>query len=122
MPEKRKVLIIEDDPKNLKLAKDLLELGGFEVVAASDAEKGISLAKSQPPDVIVMDFKLPGLNGFQAQKILADDEKTRNIPLVFVTATVTSEEKKILFDTGCAVIAKPINTRTFVNEVRRLIK
>lgn len=120
MPEK-KVLIIEDDTKNMKLAKDLLEMGGFAAITADDAEKGILLAKLHIPDAIIMDFRLPGMNGFQAQKILADDEKTKNIPLVFVTATVTNEEKQLLLDTGCAVIAKPINTRTFVDEVRKLI-
>lgn len=117
----RKALIIEDNPKNTKLAKDLLEIKGFDVITADDAENGIALARSQTPDVIVMDFKLPGMNGFQAYKILADDEKTRGIPLVFVTATITNEEKKILIDTGCAVIPKPLNTRTFADEVARLI-
>lgn len=117
----KKALIIEDNPKNMKLAKDLLEMGGFEVITSDDAEKGIALARSRIPDVIVMDFKLPGMNGFQAYKILADDEKTRGIPLVFVTATITNEEKKILIDTGCAVMPKPLNTRTFADEVAKLI-
>lgn len=118
---KKKALIIEDNPKNMKLAKDLLEMGGFEVITSDDAEKGIALARSQTPDVIVMDFKLPGMNGFQAYKILADDEKARGIPLAFITATITNEEKKIFIDTGCAVIPKPLNTRTFADEVAKLI-
>lgn len=119
---KKKVLIIEDDPKNTKLAQDLLEVGGFEVIAASDAEEGISLAKTQLPDIIIMDFKLPGIDGFQARKILAQEEKTKDIPMVFVTATVTNDEKNILLKNGCVVIAKPINTRTFVDEVKKLIR
>lgn len=119
---KKMALIIEDDPKNAKLAKDLLEVGGFEVIAANDAEEGVSLAKTQLPDIIIMDFKLPGMNGLQAHKMLADDEKTKSIPMVFVTATVTNEEKNILLKSGCAVIAKPINTRTFVDEVKKLIR
>lgn len=119
---KKKALIIEDDPKNAKLAKDLLEVGGFEVIAASDAEEGISLAKTQLPDIIIMDFKLPGMNGFQAHKMLAQEEKTKDIPMVFVTATVTNEEKNALLKSGCAVIAKPINTRNFVDEVKKLIR
>jgi CheY-like chemotaxis protein len=122
MMTKKKVLIIEDEARNMKLEKDLLEMAGYEVLCAVNAEDGIVMAKEQQPDVIVSDYQLPGLNGIQAQQILAQDEKTKNIPLAFVTASVTQEQKEMLARSGCQVISKPINTRTFAKDVAALIR
>lgn len=119
---KKKILIIEDEPRNMKLEKDLLEMAGYEVIMTDNAEQGIVLAKERKPDVIVSDYQLPGINGIQAQQILMADEKTKNIPLAFVTASVTQEQKEMLAGSGCKVISKPINTRTFAKEVGALIR
>jgi two-component system, cell cycle response regulator DivK len=119
---KKKVLIIEDEARNMKLEKDLLEMSGYEVLCADNAEDGIVMAREQQPDVIVSDYQLPGLNGIQAQQILAKDEKTKNIPLAFVTASVTQEQREMLAKSGCQVISKPINTRTFAKDVEALIR
>ena len=119
---KKKVLIIEDEARNMKLEKDLLEMAGYEVLCAVNAEDGIVMAKEQQPDVIVSDYQLPGLNGIQAQQIMAQDEATKNIPLAFVTASVTQEQKEMLAKSGCQVISKPINTRTFAKDVAALIR
>ncbi|HAH20111.1 MAG: hypothetical protein A2Y00_01280 [Omnitrophica WOR_2 bacterium GWF2_43_52] len=121
MAQDKKVLVVEDDQKSRKLVKDLLEVSGYQVICSDDAEKGIVLAKEALPDIILMDFKLPGMNGLEAQKALGSDEKTKGIPLVFVTATVTAEEKKILQSTGAMVIPKPINTRTFILEIGKVL-
>lgn len=121
MTGKKKILVVEDDPKSLKLVKDLLEMAGHKVFSSGDAEEGISLAKDGAPDLVLMDFKLPGMNGLEAYKILNADERTKKIPLVFVTATVTAAEQKVLEATGCRVILKPINTRTFVSEVEKIL-
>ena len=121
MAQDKKVLVVEDDQKSRKLVKDLLEVSGYQVICSDDAEKGIVLAKEALPDIILMDFKLPGMNGLEAQKALGSDEKTKGIPLVFVTATVTAEEKKILQSTGATVIPKPINTRTFILEIGKVL-
>ncbi len=91
MADKKKVLIIEDEARNMKLEKDLLEMAGYEVLTAGDAEKGIVLAREQKPDVIVSDYQLPGMNGIEAQRVMAADPLTKNIPLAFVTASVTPE-------------------------------
>jgi CheY-like chemotaxis protein len=119
---KRKVLIIEDEARNMKLETDLLVMAGYEVISTDNAEQGIVLAKERQPDVIVSDYQLPGLNGIQAQQVLAADELTKNIPLAFVTASVTQEQKEMLARSGCQVISKPINTRTFAKEVGALIR
>ncbi|OGS27479.1 MAG: hypothetical protein A2297_02795 [Elusimicrobia bacterium RIFOXYB2_FULL_48_7] len=115
---KRKILIIEDDSRNLKLEQYLLTAGGFEVITASDAESGIAMAQEEKPDVIVMDYQLPGINGIAAVKILSSNEKTKNIPVAFVTASVTREISAKIKEIGCKIIAKPINTRTFAEEIR----
>jgi len=118
----RKILAIDDDPKNLKLVKDLLEVAGYEVILVEDAEAGIVTAKEQLPDLILMDYQLPGLDGLQASKILKEDEVTKNIPLVFITASVTEEDKKLFVAEGHPLIAKPINTRTFVETIEKFLK
>jgi len=69
-----------------------------------------------------LDFQLPGLDGLQACKILKEDEITKNIPLVFITASVTEKEKKLFIAEGHPMIAKPINTRTFVEAIEKFLK
>ncbi|HPS31263.1 MAG TPA: response regulator [bacterium] len=119
---KRKLLIIEDDPGNLKLEKDLLILGGFEIITADNAENGIILALQKQPDAIILDYQLPGMNGIDAAKILAENEKTSHIPIVFVTASVTKEIIIKINVLDWKVITKPINTRTFSEEIRSVLK
>lgn len=117
----KKILIVEDDPKSLKLQKGLLEYAGYEVVSAISAESGISLAKENLPDLIVMDHRLPGMNGEEAFKLIRADEKTKNISVVFVTASVINEDKQRLESYHCKVITKPIDTRTFVQEIEEVL-
>ena len=121
MPVKKKILIIEDDPSSKKLQRGLLEQAGYETMATDSAETGMTLAKEQLPDLITMDYQLPGMNGELALKILRADEKTENIPIVFVTASVMEEEKKRFASYHCKVITKPINTRTFVQEIEEIL-
>ena len=117
MPGKKKILIIENDPSSKKLQTSLLEQAGYEVMVTDSAEAGIALAKETLPDLITMDYQLPGMNGELALKILRADERTKNIPVIFVTASVMEEEKKRFASYHCKVITKPINTRTFVQEI-----
>jgi CheY-like chemotaxis protein len=117
----KKILIVEDDLRSLKLQKGLFEYAGYEVIAAGSAESGIPLAKERLPDLIIMDHRLPGMNGEEAFKILMADEKTKNIPVVFVTASVMDEDKKRLESYHCKAITKPINTRTFVQEIEEVL-
>lgn len=119
----KKILIIEDDPKSLKLEKDLLEVrGGYKIFSTADAENGLILIREYVPDLIISDYQLPGLSGLELHAILKKDKTTRDIPVVFVTASVTVEEKEKLTSTGCPVIEKPINTRTFVAKIGAYLK
>ncbi len=117
MAEKKKILIVEDDPPSLKLQKGLLEQAGYEIMSADNAPSGIFLAKEKLPDLIIMDNRLPGINGGQAVKILRSSERTKNIPVVFVSASATQGEKDELSVYDCKILFKPINTRTFVREI-----
>ena len=119
----KRVLVVDDNANNLMLEKDLLEVAGFEVFEAENAADGIAIARKKKPDIILMDVRLPDMRGTEAARILRQDEDTRDIPIVFVTAAVMAEgieEVKDIPNSG--FIGKPINTRTFVQEISQLIK
>ena len=119
----KKVLVIDDNENNLMLEKDLLVIAGFTVFEAANASNGIAIASKEIPDIIIMDVRLPDMRGSEAAKQLRKDENTRDIPIVFVTASVLSgERKEIQAITNSGFIAKPINTRTFVQEISQFIK
>jgi len=118
-----KALVVDDNENNLMLAKDLLELAGFEVFEAENATIGIAIATKELPDVIIMDVRLPDMRGSEAARILRRGEGTRDIPIVFVTASVLPEGKEELKDIlNSGFIGKPINTRTFAREIGAFIK
>jgi CheY-like chemotaxis protein len=115
------ILIIEDDPYNRELEKALFERSGYTVFEAEDAEKGIVIAEDEKPDLIVLDYQLPLLSGLQALENLKHNHKTRGIPCVFVTASATDDQiKKLKSSSACGYVTKPINTRTFVEQVIKL--
>ena len=114
------ILVIEDNPPNLELTVTLLEAAGFEVIQAATAELGIDLAKENPPDLILMDIGLPGMDGLTATRILLQCGKTKDIPIIALTASVISEAEALAV--GCRrVIRKPIDTRTFARTIAELI-
>ena len=120
---KKKVLVVDDNGSNLMLEKDLLEVAGFEVFVAENAAAAIDIARREKPDIIVMDVRLPDMRGTEAARILRQDKETRDIPIVFVTASVMVEgleEMKTITNSG--FIGKPINTRTFAKEISQFIK
>lgn len=120
---KKKALVIDDNKNNLMLEKDLLEVAGFEVFEAENAADGIASARKEKPDIIVMDMRLPDMRGSEAARILREDKKTCDIPIVFVTASVMAgEREEINGITSSGFIGKPINTRTFAQEISQFIK
>ena len=120
---KKKALVVDDNSNNRMLEKDLLEVAGFEVFEAEDASSGIAIARKEKPDIIIMDVRLPDMRGTEAAKILRQDKETRDIPIIFVTASVMAEGKEeIQAIANSGFIGKPINTRTFAKEVSQFIK
>ena len=120
---KKKVVIVDDDVKNLMLEKDLLEVAGFEVFTAENAADGVAITRKEKPDIIIMDVRLPDMRGSVAARILRQDKETSNIPIIFVTASVmVGERDEINAITNSGFIGKPINTRTFAKEISQFIK
>jgi len=120
---KKKVVIVDDDEKNLMLEKDLLEVAGFEVFTSENATDGIAIARKEKPDIVIMDVRLPDMRGSEAARILRQDKDTSHIPIVFVTASVmVGEREEIKNIANSGFIGKPINTRTFAKEISRFIK
>ena len=118
-----KVLIIEDNDMHLELASELLYKAGHNILKAEDAKRGIEKAFSSNPDLILMDMDLPNLNGYEATKILKKDLKTKNIPVVAMTALVMKDDIKKAFDSGCSgFIAKPIDVNSFSSSIKDYLK
>lgn len=108
--KKQAILIIDDEPANLKLLNELLQ-DTYKVMAAKDGHKGIAIARSNhPPDLILLDILMPGITGYEVLEILRNDEDTKNIPVIFVTARVTEEEETTGLEMGAVdYISKPFN-------------
>lgn len=120
MPDHRTILIVEDNPTNLELAKDLLEASGFVVLSASEAEQGLWLACQSLPDLILMDVSLPGMDGLSATRELKRNPATRHIPVVALTAHAMKGDEQSALDAGCTgYLTKPIATRDFVATLYR---
>jgi len=116
---KKLILIVEDNEKNLKLVRDVLEVKGFATVEAGTGEDGIKLAASRKPDLILMDIQLPGISGIEALKALRADPKTAAIPVIAVTASVMQQDRKLITEAGFdGYVAKPINIKEFLEAVK----
>jgi len=117
------VLIVEDNEKNMKLARDILQAKGYETVEAVTGEEGVKLAKEKKPDLVLMDIQLPGINGIEAFKQLRADAKTARIPVIALTASVTPTDRSQITAAGFdAFVSKPINLKEFVATVKRLVE
>lgn len=110
-----KVLVVEDNPANMKLAVLLLETAGHTVITAKDAEAGLILARDGQPDLILMDIQLPDMDGLEATALLKRAEATRAIPVIALTALVMKGDEERIRAAGCdGYIAKPLSYREFL--------
>jgi len=113
-----KILIVEDNAANMTLAVFLLQSAGHEVLKATDAEIGLMRARAEQPDLILMDIHLPGMDGLEATAQLKDEDATRAIPVVALTALAMKGDEERIRAAGCdGYIAKPMNTREFLQTV-----
>jgi len=118
----KKILIVEDNPANMKLAADLLTRQGYATVKATDAETGIRLAHHEAPDLILMDIQLPGMDGLTATGMLKKDPATRDIPVIALTAFAMRDDEERMLSAGCdGYIAKPIRYREFLATIGRFL-
>jgi two-component system, cell cycle response regulator DivK len=110
-----KILIIEDNATNMKLATILLESAGYTVLSATDAEAGLTSARSEQPDLILMDIHLPGMDGLEATMLLKRDDATRAIPVIALTALAMKGDEERIRAAGCiGYIAKPMRYQEFL--------
>jgi two-component system cell cycle response regulator DivK len=110
-----RILIVEDNVANMKLATFILESAGYTVLAATDAEAGLALARSERPDLILMDIQLPGMDGLEATGLLKKDAATRPIPVIALTALAMKGDEERILAAGCnGYIAKPLSYRDFL--------
>ena len=115
------VLIVEDNEKNMKLARDILQAKGFVTLEATSAEEGIRLAQEKIPDLVLMDIQLGGMNGVEAFELLRADPRTAAIPVAAFTASVMSKDRNRVTLAGFdALVSKPINLKEFVATITRL--
>ncbi len=116
------ILVVEDNERNLKLLRDVLEYAGYDVRVARTAEDGINLAVSEPPDLILMDLQLPGIDGMEALRRLRVSPRTADIPVVAVTAQAMKHDRERALDAGFnGYVEKPISVRAFPDQVRRFL-
>ena len=117
-----KVLVVEDNPANMTLATFLLKSAGHTVLSATDAESGVTLARAEQPDLILMDIQLPGMDGLQATALLKADEATRAIPVIALTALAMKGDEERIRASGCdGYIAKPLAYREFLDTISNLL-
>ncbi len=113
-----RILIIEDNPTNLTLAIFLLQSAGHSVISAVDAEAGLTIAREQQPDLILMDIQLPGMDGLQATAVLKRDPATRAIPVIALTALAMKGDEARIRAAGCdGYIAKPMRYQEFLTTI-----
>lgn len=119
----RVILIVEDDPKNLKLIRDLLQIRGYTTLEATDGKQGVDMARAKMPDLIFMDIQMPVMNGFEATSILKADPVTKSITIVALTAFAMQGDRGKCMEAGFNdYITKPLDTRAFVTKVKEYLE
>jgi CheY-like chemotaxis protein len=114
----QKILVIEDNQMNMMLVRDLLQLEGYTVLEAMDAEKGLQMARENLPDLILMDIQLPGMDGLKATRIICRDPVLKTVPVVALTSYAMKGDEQMAREAGCiGYIAKPVDTRSFKDTV-----
>jgi len=104
------ILIVEDEPKNMTLTRDLLKISGYETIEARDGKEGVEKAKAAKPNLILMDIMMPKMDGLEATRIIKLDIKTKHIPIIALTSFAMKGDRERTIEAGCdGYIAKPID-------------
>ena len=113
------ILIVDDNEQNRKLARDVLRFAGFRTIEADSGTAGVALAIEQLPDLVLMDIRMPDLSGIDARRMLKDDARTAEIPVVALTSsTMKGDRERFLAEGFDGYIEKPIAVREFPEQVR----
>ena len=115
-----RILIAEDNERNIKLFRDLLQLNGYETFEASTGEQAIELATRHTPDLVLMDIRLPGMDGLEALRRLRENERTADIPVVALTAQAMAGDRERFLEAGFnGYVSKPVNVADFIGTIRQ---
>ena len=116
------ILIVEDNDKNMKLVRDVLQAKGYATIEAGTGEEGVRLAAERLPDLVLMDIQLPGISGIEALARLRANPATARTPVVAVTASVMQHDRVLITEAGFdAYVGKPISLREFLDTVRDML-
>ena len=120
---RNRILIVEDNPISLTLLKQLLKAHGYEVLGIPEGLQALDLARAEQPDLILMDIRLPDISGFEVTRLLKQDDRTKTIPIIAVTALASPEYEKKGLESGCdAYIPKPITLGSFLRTIDLFLK
>ena len=122
MAEKRRILLVDDEPSIVKMVGKRLEIEGFEVLVAVDGQEGLAKAQSEQPDCIILDLMLPKLNGYEVCTMLKQDTRYQKIPIVLFTAKTQEKDERLGMECGAnAFIRKPFRAEELVGKIRTLM-
>jgi CheY-like chemotaxis protein len=117
------ILIIEDNEKNRKLCRDVLQVKGYQTIESETAEEGLKLVEEKAPALILMDIQLPGMDGITAMKQLKADPHTAKIPIIAITASAMTNNRTAMLTEGFdGYQTKPISLKDFFGEVERVLQ
>ncbi len=117
-----KVMIVEDNELNMKLFHDLLESRGYDIIETRDGMEALKMARSERPDLILMDIQLPEVSGLEVTKWIKEDDDLKQIPIIAVTAFAMKGDEEKIREGGCeAYIAKPISVSSFLATVEKFL-
>jgi two-component system cell cycle response regulator DivK len=118
----RRILVVEDNPLNLKLVRDVLQVAGYEVIEARTGEEGLRMAQEDPPDLVLMDLQLPGIDGTETLRRLREGTLGPDVPVVAVTALAMAEDKERAARAGFdGYVEKPISVRALPGQIEAFL-
>ena len=116
------ILIVEDNEKNRRLVRDVLQFKGYQTIETETGEEGVELARTRRPALVLMDIQLPGIDGITALKLLREDPATRAIRVMAVTASAMTQDRQTILAAGFdAYQSKPINVKGFLEAVQEML-
>ena len=119
----QRILVVEDNAKNLKLLRDVLQFSGYDVAEARSGEEGVELAGKRTPDLILMDLQLPGIDGIEALRLLRANPTTRSVPVVAVTAFAMKQDRsRVLLAGFDGYVEKPVSVRALPSQVKSFLR
>ena len=123
MTNRRRILVVDDQEDNRRILRDLLTAAGFDIVEAADGEAAVVQAVAEPPDLILMDIQLPGIDGYEATRRIKGSGALRIVPLIAVTSYALSGDEGKALEAGCdGYVTKPFSPRALLAKVREYLQ